>query len=301
MNDNILNYLAKMVISRTDSGTIINIEDIKDIIEFISKELDLRQYIVLSYTFDEDSARLGTYNFRHRVIGINEKKIELLGEKYLILAKNIVDDPLLYVNLKIVGVALHEVVHAIQNRVVNENGKWSNIYIKGGPTYYLYMSKPVSERKQFLKDNLGIKFYARYIKQSNKFGERMSEKDIYSANPLERRARGLSIYYLYKLTDLIDSYYGIGIRTKLYILKELRKTEIEGYDLKENQESPIEYFTRKRNEIITTISDTTDFKSLDIKMSTYERMSFGLPISTEDLVETNDYIHRLSQTIKAHK
>lgn len=301
MNDNILNYLAKLVISRTDSGTIINIEDIKDIIEFISEELDLRQYIVLSYTFDEDSARLGTYNFRHRVIGINEKKIELLGEKYLILAKNIVDDPLLYVNLKIVGVALHEVVHAIQNRVVNANGKWSNIYIKGGPTYYLYMSKPVSERKQFLKDNLGIKFYARYIKQSNKFGERMSEKDIYSANPLERRARSLSIYYLYKLTDLIDSYYGIGIRTKLYILKELRKTEIEGYDLKENQESPIEYFTRKRNEIITTISDTTDFKSLDIKMSTYERMSFGLPISTEDLVETNDYIHRLSQTIKAHK
>ena len=301
MNDNVLNYLAKMVISRTDSGAFISFKDLEEIIEYISNELGLQYYIAFSYPFDEDSEKLGTYNFRHRVIGINEKKIPILAEKYLVLVKHTVDDPLLYVNLKIVGVALHEIFHAMQNKLVNEGGKWADIYIKGGPTYYLYMSKPSVERKQFLEDHLGITNYSKYIKESNIYGEKILEKDLYLSNPLERRARSLSVYYLYVLTNLVDSYYGIGLRTKLYILRELRKIEIDGYDLKVNLESPIEYFTRKRNEIITTINDRTDFNSLDVSMSIYERMSFGLPVSTGDLTKTKDYIDRLSRSIRKNK
>lgn len=215
--------ILKIIYDLSTRNSLLNINDIDKIIDYLINKNNLEKYIVNIDVQRIRSNNLASYS-------INDKKIIIYSNIIKKMVKDIkfnlnCNDQVtknMYINLSILQIILHEIEHANQEKIINYNTLES---------FILRISKLVKQNNQVYEFNPKERFAE--IKSYNEILEILTyyEKDkllklLITNDELQRKMRGYH-YCDNKLYSPIELYFSIG--KKEYLL-----SAFEWYDNSKN-------------------------------------------------------------------
>ena len=202
--------IFKIIFDASINYRILNINDLSIIIDEIVGIKSLNNYVLNIDDNQIGSNKLASYLELERMILINSKVIDKMIKELHKNNKVLKGfEEILYFNLRIAQVVLHEIEHANQKKMINNNSLES---------FILRISEIVPEKKQIYeyipKERFAeIKSYAEIILMTN-YHENNNLNELLQIEKLQRLMRG----YHYKESSIIspiESYFEIGERKDL--------------------------------------------------------------------------------------
>lgn len=242
--------VLKIIYNKSINNKIIDINDIDKILELLINEKQLNNYVLNIDVQSIRSNNLASYSSHSKKITIYSYTIELMLKNIENNILNISDfEKILYKNLSLLQVLLHEIEHANQERIA---------YIENTLESFIL-------RMAYTVDNSYF-------------------ESLYEYSPQERLAEIKSYREVISLVSYIKNKLN-----KLPLILEMNELQrfLRGYHYSQGKVSSplIMFFKHGNKELVLQSFDWYCKNSLDmvyLQYDLYERFNYGLPISLEE-------------------